>query len=459
MSDHEYQPLQGDPDLLQQKANHYADIAEAIARSVTTLRKIHDVDDMKSQATEKLKDSSDDVAKDIEKAHDRYSVTASALLTYSSHLRTAQQHANSAISRINSLQSSADSAHHALTKAKSDADDATGADATDAKTALTKAQQDAESADQDLSAAQDAWRAALKIKTDAAHTAAQAIIDVVDHNNHGLEDSWWDDWGSALFSILKTICDIAGILAIFLAWVPILGEVLLILAAIGAVIDLVESIVKAINGEGSWWDVAFAAAGAVLTIFGGKIFEVAAKNLKALTVVKSGLTDARDLAKLQGVGRHSEEFMDIAKATKQLEKPLSDVFTSPFVRDEAAAKLMAEFKNGSKSFSECLKAAAKEGFPGLRLDLKGAAGINSDLLSFYKMAAKDHSLVDLPTAVNAGVITLYQAHEIMDHVDLDHLSNPGNYLEGKYGDLYDAGKSIGETGRQVYDIATKGTSD
>lgn len=458
MSDNEYEPLKGDPDLLTTKANHYKSIAEAIARSVTTLHKIHDVDDMKSKATEALKDSSDDVANDIDKAHDRYRVTADALLTYAGTLRTAQDHANHAITLINSRQAAADAANRHLKTAQDAVDDAKGDDVDDAKSKASTAQTTADTAGSDLAAAQKAWRDARDLKDNAAHTAAQAIIDVVDHNNHGLKDGWWDNWGSALFGILKWVCDLAGILSIFLAWVPILGEVLLVLAAIGAVIDLVESIVAAVNGDGSWWDVALAAGGAVLTIFGGKIFEVAAKNLKAVTILKSGVTDAKDLAKLQGVGRHSEEFMDVAKANEQLSKPLSDVFKSPFMRDEAATKLMQEYKNGTKTFSDCLKQAAKDGFP-LKLNKDAPWSMNSDLKSFYKMASEHPNLVDTPTKVMAGAATVYQAHELAGNLTVDNLKNPLTYVDGKWGDAVDFGKSTFDTGKQIYDVATTGTSD
>src|SRR5690606_41834779 len=51
---------------------------------------------------------------------------------------------------------------------------------------------------------------------------------------------------------VKVGCDIAAVLSIFLAWVPILGQVLLVLAAIGAIIAIVDAAIKFANGEGSF---------------------------------------------------------------------------------------------------------------------------------------------------------------------------------------------------------------
>jgi len=286
MSDSPYRPLEGNPDELIAKARHYQEIGNAIARSANTLKAIGEEHEMTSKAVDALRDSSKSVGEDIDKARERYQKTAAALLTYGAALRTAQDKANTAISLITTRQGEADAAHRASTKAHDNASTATDADKSTAQTAATKAQTAATEADGALHAAQQQWRDALDEKNNAASTAITAIVDVVDKHNNGLKDSWWDDWGSALFSILKTICDYAGILAIFLSWVPVLGQILLVLAAVGAVLDLIDSIIKVVNGEGSWGDVFLAAVGAVLTLAGGKLIELAAKGAKGMVVLK-----------------------------------------------------------------------------------------------------------------------------------------------------------------------------
>jgi hypothetical protein len=292
MSDTEYQPLKGDPDVLKAKAEHYASIADAIQRSVTTLHKIHDVDDMKSKATEALKDSSDDVANDINKAHDRYSKTAAALITYSGVLREAQDDATTAISHINAKESAAHTAHQTATTQQQAADDAQPTDKSTATTAATKAHDAAQAADGELAAAHKEWHDALDKKNAGAQAAIKAIVDVVDHHNNGLKNpGFWDK----LVSVIEKIGDIAGVLAIFLSWVPILGQVLLVIAAIASIVKLIDSIVKFANGEGTFLDILGAAVGAVLTLFGGRIFTFLGKaaRIRSLTRAPQMIANAR----------------------------------------------------------------------------------------------------------------------------------------------------------------------
>nr|WP_223691845.1 hypothetical protein [Leifsonia poae] len=408
MSDVEYQPLKGDPDLVLSKARHYAEIADAIQRSVTTLRRIGDVDAMVSKAVDSFRDSAKDVAGDIDKAHDRYRETADALIAYSSALRTAQDDATTAIAHIESKQEAANSAKSEAATARHAADSAAETDKATATTAATKSQDAAETADADLRAAHGEWHAALDAKNTAAEAAITAIVNVVDKHNNGLEDSWWDNWGSTLFDILKVVCKWAGVLAIFFAWVPILGQILIVLGAIGAIIDLVQSIVNLINGTGSFGDVIFAAVGAVVTLFGGKIFAMVAKNLRATAIIRTGVTDSGQLARLQGVGAHSSEFMSASSAGEALSKPLSDVFTAPFVRSEAQKTALQAFKDGTKSGPELIKDAARVAFPGFNLSLSKGVGINADLAGFFKLAIDNPSLATTGMRFTAGAATVYQ---------------------------------------------------
>ncbi|MHA7985452.1 putative T7SS-secreted protein [Rathayibacter sp. CAU 1779] len=282
MGDTEYQPLTGDPTLLETKAAHYAEIADAIRRSVTTLHKIHDVDDMKSEAVDALTKSGDSVADDIDKAHDRYSKTAAALKTYAVGLREAQSDAETAITHINAKQTAADTAHRHATNTQQTADSATDDTKSDAQTAAGKAKDAAQHADAELRAAHQEWHNALDKKNAAAQVAIKAIVDVVDHHNNGLKNpSWWDK----LVKVIEKIGDIAGVLAIFLSWVPILGQVLIVIAAVASIVKLVDSIVKFANGEGTFLDILGASVSCVLTLFGGRIFTFLGKaaRIRSLT--------------------------------------------------------------------------------------------------------------------------------------------------------------------------------
>jgi len=462
MSDSPYKPLEGDPDLLTSKARHYQEIGDAIARSVITLRKIHDVDHMKSKAVDAVRGSADDVADDINKAKDRYQQTATALLHYATSLRSAQQDANAAIAEINEKQETATKAHTAAKTAQSDADSATDADKSDKTTAATQAQDHAEAADAALRQAQQKWHDALDEKNRAADAATKLIVEVVSGDKkHGLEDSWWDNWGSKILDIVKVICDIAGILSIFLAWVPILGQVLLVLAALGAIIKLVESIVAAVSGNGSWWAVLGAAGMAVLTIFGGKIFSLAAKQLKGAMIVSTGVKGSRALRELQGVSKGSKEFMSFKAAQKAMRKPLTSAFKNPFARSQSQYSIMGRFQSGELSIGGALKESAKEAFPAIKGDWKGALGVNSELLAASKLARNSSVVVTTPMRVKGVALSAFQIYtteqkitgmgnDLIKH-DLPALAGDGlKFGGGKYGDLVGSGTSVYKDGKSAY---------
>lgn len=411
MSDTEYKPLKGDPDLLRTKALHYKHIGEAIARSVITLRKIHDEDTMKSKAVDAVRGSAHDVADDIDKAHDRYQQTADALLEYASSLRTAQEDANRAIPDIEQKQQDADHAHAAARTAQQDADDASDADKSDKTTAASQASDAAGDADGALRAAQQKWHDAENLKNAAADKAIGLIKEVVSgKKEHGLKDSWWDNWGSKILNVVKFICDVAGFLSIFLGWIPIFGQILLVLAAIGALITLVESIVAAVQGNGSWWAVLGAAAMCVLTIFGGKLFAMAAKELKGSMILSTGLKGSKELRELQGVTKGSKEFMSFKAARKAVRKPLTDAFRQPFRRSGDDFAIMSKFQKGEYTFTQAMGKAAKNAFPKPSFDWKGAAGLNKDLLSAAHMAKDSRVVVTTGMKAKAVALTGFQMY-------------------------------------------------
>lgn len=284
MSDKEFQPLTGDPDVLEAKARHYQAIGEAIQRSVKELKKIHDVDGYKSQAVSKLQEMSRDTADDIDKAKDRYAKTAAALLAYASELREAKDDADKAITQITAKQDAADAAHKAATTAHTDAQNAKPEDASTASKAASDADSTAREANAALQAAHQAWYDARDKKNRAAEKAVTAIVDVVDHHNNGLKNpGFWDK----VMDVISTIGDIAGVLAIFFAWVPFVGQALALIALVASIIKLVDAVVKFANGEGSFLSILGAAVTVVLSVFGGRIFAFLGKaaRVKALARV------------------------------------------------------------------------------------------------------------------------------------------------------------------------------
>jgi len=354
MTDSEFRALEGNAALVQSKGERYAELAAAISRTVTTLNTIKSTEGMKSKAIDKVREESGKVADDIDKAQQRYSGTAQALIAYSAQLRLAQDAANTAISHINAKETESENAARTATRASTKAESATPENATADTAAATLAHDAAAAAGQELAAAQQEWHSALALKNQAANTAIGAIVEVIDGKKGSQlnDDKWGEFWAGALDK-LKTLCEFAGVLAIFFSWVPFVGQALLILAIVGAVIAVVESIVKLQDG-GSWGDVAWAGVGLVLAVFGGNIAKYAGKLAKAKGIdaaLKQASTmkgPSKSFTKLTGIAskQKATELKDVKAllgSPKKLPNVMKEVFrTSPFKiaeRDLGAAYL------------------------------------------------------------------------------------------------------------------------
>ncbi|WP_353987290.1 hypothetical protein [Ruicaihuangia caeni] len=328
--DYEGQPLTGDAALVRTKAQHYQEIGHAITRSLNTIDRLADADDQRSKAVEALRGSLSDVSRDIGKAQQRYALTATALLDYSTKLKQAQDDADTAISEINAARSALDTAESTQRRADRAADepDADAAAQTAAQTAADEVSRKRTA----VSTAVQKWHAAKGDKDSAAQAASRDINDVVNGKvGDQLNDSWWDDIGK-IRDVLKIICEIAGVLAIFLSWVPILGAVLVGLAILGAIMAMIDAVVKLTRGEGGIMDVVFAAVGLVLAAFGGKIFSYLGKlaKFKAMNKVMTKGDDflnSKAFKKVFGASKNSfksGEYRNLFKNGNSFKTFLSD---------------------------------------------------------------------------------------------------------------------------------------
>ncbi|HEY8914131.1 putative T7SS-secreted protein [Lacisediminihabitans sp.] len=423
MSDTEYQPLSGNESLLRSKASQYGEIANAIIRSVNTLNKLSEVGEMKSEAIDALRDKIGSVAKDINKARDRYAGTSSALVTYSYALKSAQDDANTAISAINQREGELSAAARASRAADDGVQTATDSDADEAKKAADQADHASQTARGNLEAAQRAWHSALESKNDAATVAIAGIQEVVDGSkSHDLNDGWWDDWGSKVLDVVKVICEIAGFLAIFLAWVPILGAILVGLAILGALITLVESIVKLVNGEGSFSDVLFAAVGVVLAAFGGKFAAYLAKLVRVQAATKV-MTKGSNFLK-------SGAFKTIFGETKTAMKAgkLKGFFTSPQLGNmvkEVRNPFSLKLGTGTKFTERYASGFMKEGGDFLRNPL--GIKLLSKELSGGVLGIADNTAAKVGLMVLDGRSVLGKVDKLYNTAD-DYLGNGEHQL-------------------------------
>jgi len=361
MSDTQWDELDGTPGTVEAKGRRYTELAEAISRSIGTLQQIVDDTSTTAKSMEATRKLASEVREDIEKAKDRYSFTGEALTTYGAALRAAKNEADPAAVRLRTLRDQLDHARATQRSAESSVDDlpddASPAETSEAQRAATSAGDAVSDLEGQIAVQEGYWNDGHDDKNRAASAAISKIDEVVSGEKvHGLEDSTWDkvmNVVKGVYKVFKVICDIAGILAIFLSWVPVLGQILLVLAAIGAIISIVESIVKFARGEIGFGAMLLGVGLGVMGLFGGKAISSVAKYAKARSVVQTAATMSNGAAKAKfGAALLKSSRKTFAMTRGQR---VTEVLKSPFVRsagDKAVAGMVKNglYKNAFKSW-------------------------------------------------------------------------------------------------------------
>ena len=184
----------------------YLAVADAIKDAERKLRTLDLGSAVVSQSVDALIETSGKVADNIGKAEARYQVTGDALSRYTPALEAAQRESAEALTLARSARSAADSAsndkQHYLRLA---------ADEHDPRQALTYTNladgldSDAAGANAHLANAQGRVHDAISARDRAAQSAIDDVHAITKHD--GLKDSWWDNWGKDLLSV---ITDVAG---------------------------------------------------------------------------------------------------------------------------------------------------------------------------------------------------------------------------------------------------------
>lgn len=267
-------PIPGSPDDVRAGGNSYLDVAGTIERTVRGLRTL-DLDSTVSEAIDALAKTAREVADDVAKAEARYRAAGHALVVYAGSLDDAQQDARAALIRAQSAQTDAAAAQRdrrrylQLSETSDDPAealryerlaDSAGADGRDASLAAGTARDDI------LAAAARRDR------------AAETARDDIENTTHGddLDDSWWDDWGKDVLAVITdvagAIASIAGILALVVSWIPVIGQALaaalLLVAGIAAVVNAIGNVVLAATGERSWGEAIVSIVVAALSVVG-----------------------------------------------------------------------------------------------------------------------------------------------------------------------------------------------
>ncbi|MEU1270213.1 putative T7SS-secreted protein [Streptomyces sp. NPDC005799] len=299
----------GDPYEVARLGKRIADTAKLIEEQAGKLNNLVDGNGWDSDAGRAFQDKTRDTVGLLTKTHQRYAAAASALgstVPYEPIADTVRENWATALNHAQNL------VRTALKKAQAaDADGSRyqkqidqhpGPDEHPDKQKL-KRQKDA--ADGELEAAKRDLRRALEYRDTQAGYAAKAIRDALDHD--GLKDPahhWWDNWKDWVAEVghwAGVAAAALGVLALVLSWVPILGEVLGALALIASVVALVCDTVSALDGKGTWLDVAIDAVG-VLSFGAGRILGTTAKEAAVAARGTSALQKLLDLREI-GVGR------------------------------------------------------------------------------------------------------------------------------------------------------------
>ncbi|WP_148284319.1 polymorphic toxin-type HINT domain-containing protein [Luteimicrobium xylanilyticum] len=267
-------PTPGDPVLVLSGGREYLEVAAAINGAASAMTRL-DVDGAVSAAVDALVEARDDTIGQIRKAHARYTAAGDALITYAGVLDTVQS----------------DTAR-ALEAARAAFDEQ--ADATRTRTYYTQLAevetdpvaratylQHADLAADTLTTSQQVMARAQREVTTAVDVRDRAAEHAADHIHHttasdGLDDSWWDNWGSKIVAAIADVADlvsqITGTLAMVVAFIPVVGQALagalLVITAVTAITSALANIALAATGKRTWAQAGVAVASAALSTLG-----------------------------------------------------------------------------------------------------------------------------------------------------------------------------------------------
>ncbi|WP_454851535.1 hypothetical protein [Promicromonospora soli] len=374
MGDTQWEELDGDGSLLKVKGQAYVDIADAIARSMGALDNITDQIESKSLAMDKTRKVATDVRDSIKNAEGRYRETGAALVDYGTALAAAKAEADPAAQTLRTLRDEYDTAQASASAAEDAVDDlpdnASEADKSDAERQATSAGSEASRIAGEIAKYERQWQGGKDDKDTGARDAASRIDEQFERDEAAdFTDGFWDhvgDWAGKLYKVFKVICDIAGILAIFLSWVPILGQVLVALAAIGAILTILESVVKYANGEIGFGAMLVGVGLGALSLFGGKL----ATQLTKFSKMKTLFSSSSRMNSIALAGDDGIKLMDDAMVFRNglpiggsaMDK-LKYAFKTPFTQSTSQIAVREAFENGSMTAAEAFKATVKSSFP------------------------------------------------------------------------------------------------
>ncbi|WP_434594676.1 putative T7SS-secreted protein [Streptomyces sp. A5-4] len=268
-------PVPGDSQDVAKLGRSMRKTAESIRKQADEIKALSSVDAWKSKAADEFRKEAEEAEGKLRKAFKRYDTAADALGTavrdagpsdeYASELQRAQDMADKALRDAQDADAERKANGDAIAKLPK------GAAKDDPDRKKLEGREDEASAA--LGRAKKALQAAKEIRDQAAKKASEAIHYAIDHD--GLKDGTWDkfkDWvhdnSGWINEVLKwsgRIATVCGTLALFVGWIPIIGQALAgilgTVALIMTTVSLVGHLALAMAGEGSWFDVALDVVG------------------------------------------------------------------------------------------------------------------------------------------------------------------------------------------------------
>lgn len=233
-------PTPGDPVVVRDGGQRYTQVADAINRCVATLRNL-EAGACQSQAVEALMGTKKDILDGLGKAEGRYRNAGEALTSYSTVLEQVQRDTAAALSVAQSAKIDLDDANSRQARYQELANDTTDAADTEQRERYqklsTQGGSDAQTASSQIASQKTLIEQAVVTRDTAARDAITKIQNATEAD--GLNDGWWENWGSKITHLLTKLAEIvatvAGILALVFAFIPVIGQalaaVLLVVAA------------------------------------------------------------------------------------------------------------------------------------------------------------------------------------------------------------------------------------
>lgn len=285
-------PAPGDVGTMQTMASRYAATADAIRTASTKLNAIKDEGTFVSGAVDEFKKLSGKTGEQIMRAHGRYQKTAEKTRSYATELAELQGRAADALQKAKDQQAAATSAAQSATMFESNLPD----EPSEAEsTRLRQLQRDATNATTSATSAGTAGSALASEWMTLGNKYAKEINMAIDDD---VKTSGWDhfvDFMNAIGKIADVVAQVAGILALVLAWVPILGQALAAIALVAGLVSLLAKTLNAIDTGEGWGDVLWAAIGVATGALGkllGPILKSTKMDLIKNLVTKPGTSAA-----------------------------------------------------------------------------------------------------------------------------------------------------------------------